>query len=219
MNGLLDILLAKNGDGGNWIEFLIPVIVVIAYAISGILKMRSNLDKEQLTEEQQTPRYKPLDSQTHDWERPAAEPAEPSAPEISPAQRRQVDTQIERKLAPAPAPARQPIPTRPRQRKTLDAFLETVAPPKPLNAMKAQVAAAQTREKRHRAQAAQRQQTARKIKPKPAPRKAKVAAKKKTPPQPSPIGSLTERLAQPDEIRRAIIYAEILGKPIALRDF
>jgi len=215
MKDVLDILLAAKGDGENWINMLIPVVIVIVYAISGILRMRSNLDKEKPAEDRQKPRYKPLDGQSRDWEQPAAEPA---TPEMPPAQRRQVDRQIERKLAPEPAVRRQPTPTRPQQRRTLEAFLETVAPPKPLAAAKAQAAAAQAREKRLRAQTAQRKQTAKKIKRKPAPAKAKVAAKKKPSPQPSPITSLAERLAQPDEIRRAIIYAEILGKPIALRD-
>ena len=217
MNDILDILLAKNDDNGDWINILIPIIIVIVYAIGGILKMRSNLDKDKPTEDRQKPRYKPLDGQSRSRQERAVEPA---APEISPAQRRQVDRQIERKLAPEPAPRRQSTPTRPKQRKTLDAFLETVAPPKPLVALQAQAAAAQTREKRLRAQHAQRQQAAKKIKPKPTPRTARPAAKakKKPPAQPSPIDSLTERLAHPDEIRRAIIYAEILGKPIALRD-
>ncbi len=214
MNDLLDIVLARNRGGGNWIELLIPVVIVIVYAIAGILKMRSNLDKKQPTEDRQTPRYKPLDDRSRGWEKPAAEPA---APEMSPGQRRQVDRQIERKLAPQPTAPRQPAATRPKQRRTLEAFLETVAP-KPLIAAKIQPAAAPSREKRLRAQAAQRQQAARKIKPKVPPKKAKVAAKEKTPAQPSPIASIGERLAQPDEIRRAIIYAEILGKPIALRD-
>ncbi len=160
MKDVLDILLAAKDDGRNWINVLIPIVIVIVYAISGIVRMKSNVDKEQPTQEQQKPRYKPLDEQGRGWERPAAEP---TAPEMSPAQRRQVDRQIERKLAP------EPIPTRPKQRKTLDAFLETVAPPKPLNALKAQAAAAQTREKRLRVQTAQRQKAARKIKRKPAP--------------------------------------------------
>ena len=167
MNGLLDILLAAKDDGKNWINMLIPIIIVIVYAISGILKMRSNLDKEQPTEEQQKPRYKPLDDQSRGWERPSSEPA---APEISPAQRRQVDRQIERKLAPEPTAAR------PKQRKTLEAFLETVAP-KPLIAAASQPAAAPDRQERLRAQTAQRQQAARKIKRKPAPRTAKPAAR------------------------------------------
>jgi len=164
MKDVLDILLAAKDDGKNWINMLIPVVIVIVYAISGILKMRSNLDKEQPkpTEEQQKPRYKPLDDQRHGWEKPAA-------PEMSPARRRQVDRQIERKLAPEPAPTRQPTPTRPRQRKTLDAFLETIAPPKPLAVAKPQPAAAQTREERLRASAATPQPTARKIKPKACP--------------------------------------------------
>ncbi len=215
MNDLLDIVLAAPKNfSGEWIRLLVPIIIVIVYAISGILKMRSNLDKEQPTEDRQKPRYKPLDGQSRSWEKPSAEPA---APEMSPGQRRQVDRQIERKLAPQPTAPRQPVATRAQQRKTLDAFLETVAP-KPLIAAKIQPAAAPSREKRLRAQAAQRQQAARKIKPKVPPKKAKVAAKEKTPAQPSPIASIGERLAQPDEIRRAIIYAEILGKPIALRD-
>ena len=215
MNDLLDILLAAPKNvSGEWIRFLIPVIIVIVYAIVGILKMRSNLDKEQPTEEQQKPRYKPLDDQSRRWEQPSPEPA---APEISPAQRRQVDRQIERQLVPGPGPRSQPTPARPQQRRTLEAFLETVAP-KPLIAPKPQPAAAPARQERLRAQAAQRQQAARKIKQKVPPPKAKVAAKEKTPAQPSPIASIGERLAQADEIRRAIIYAEILGKPIALRD-
>jgi len=212
MNDLLDILLAAKDDGRNWINMLVPIVIVIVYAISGIVKMKSNLDKEQPTEEQQKPRYKPLDDQSRGWERPAAEP---TAPEMSPGRRRQVDRQIERKLA--PAPARQPAPARPQQRRTLEAFLQTVAP-KPPTAAPQPAAAAQARQQRLGAQAAQRQQTARKIKPKALPQKAKVAAKEETPAEPSPIASLSERLAQPDEIRRAIIYAEILGKPIALRD-
>ncbi len=215
MNGLLDILLAAPKNvSGEWIRLLIPIIIVIAYAVSGILKMRSKLDKEQPTEEQQKPRYKPLDGQSRNWERPDAEPA---VPEMSPGQRRQVDRQIERKLVPEPAAPRQPAPARPQQRRTLEAFLETI-PPKPPIAAAPQPAAAPARQERLLAQAARRQQTARKIKPKAPPPKAKVAAKEKATAQPSPISSLTERLAQPDEIRRAIIYAEILGKPIALRD-
>ncbi len=214
MNGLRDILLAAPKNfSGEWIRVLIPIIIVIVYAISGILKMRSNLDKEQPTEEQQKPRYKPLDDQRHGWERPSAEPA---VPEMSPGRRRQVDRQVERQLVPEPAPRSQPTPARPQQRRTLEAFLETIAPKPPTAAP--QRAAAPARQERLRAQAAQRQQTARKIKAKAPPTKAKVAAKKKAPAEPSPISSLTERLAQPDEIRRAIIYAEILGKPIALRD-
>ncbi len=214
MNDLLDILLAKD-DGRNWINMLIPIVIVIIYAVSGILKMRSNLDKEQPTKEQQEPRYKPLDDQSRGWERPSPEPA---APEMSPGQRRQVDRQIERKLEPKPAPARQPTAARPQQRRTLEAFLETIAPKPPTAAKPQPPPAAQARHQRLRAQTAQRQQTARKIKPKAPPPKAKVAARKNAPSQPSPITSLAERLAQPDEIRRAIIYAEILGKPIALRD-
>ncbi len=214
MNGLLDILLAAPKNvSGEWIRLLIPIIIVIAYAVSGILKMRSKLDKEQPTEEQQKPRYKPLDGQSRNWERPDAEPA---VPEMSPGQRRQVDRQIERKLVPQPAAPRQPAPARPQQRRTLEAFLETIAPKPPIAAP--QRAAAPAPQQRRRAEAARRQQAARKIKPKAPPPKAKVAAKEKATAQPSPIGSLTERLAQPDEIRRAIIYAEILGKPIALRD-
>lgn len=215
MNGLLDILLAAPKNfRGDWIRVLIPIIIVIVYAVSGILKMRSNLDKEQPTEEQQKPRYKPLDDQSRGWEKPSPEPA---ASEMSPGQRRQVDRRIERQLVPEPAAPRQPAVARPQQRRTLEAFLETIAPKPPI-AAKPQPAAAPARERRLQAQTAQRQQAARKIKPKAPPPKVKVAAKEEVSAEPSPISSLAERLAQPDEIRRAIIYAEILGKPIALRD-
>ena len=131
MNSFYVMLLAagdKNVDG-DWIQLLIPVVIVIVYAIGGILKMRSNMNKEQSKEAAETkPRYKPLDGK--DWQN------EPAAPRMSQAGQRAADQKIERDLAPPVRrqPARSPDsarPTMPEERKTLEAFLETVAP-KPL---------------------------------------------------------------------------------------
>ena len=229
MNELSDMLVVaagKNVDDG-WMQLLIPVVIVIVYAVGGILKMRSNRKEQQPDEGSAVkPRYKPLDNTG--WTSTARK--EPAGAEMSPAQRRGADQRIERELAPPvrrqPQPVRRPNAggvTRPEERKTLEAFLETVAP-KPL-AVK--IAEEQARVKANaKANPAQwprsskRRQASQKRKPKVAPEAArkKASSKPQTPKEVSPTASLAERLSQTDELRNAIIYLEIIGKPIALRD-
>jgi len=189
MNDLFDILGVERDFSGDWIELLVPVIIVIVYAISGILRMRSTLEKELPAEDEQEPGYESFADLIRGRQAPSSEPA---VPEMSPARRRQIDRQIERKLVPESTPAGRPGPTRPHQRRTLDTFLETAAPRSPVVAPKPAVAAPA---RRRRLDVQTRQQPAQ-----------------------SPVGSLAERLAESDEIRRAIVYAEVLGKPVALRD-
>ena len=63
MNELSDMLLVaagKNVDDG-WMQLLIPVIIVIVYAVGGILKIRSNMKEQQQDKGPEAkPRYKPL---------------------------------------------------------------------------------------------------------------------------------------------------------------
>ena len=228
MNELSDMLVVaagKNFDDG-WMQLLIPVIIVIVYAVGGILKMRSNMKKQQDEEPEAKPRYKPLDDTS--WTSTARK--EPAASEMSPAQRRGADRRIERELASPvrrqPQPVRSPNGgrvTRPEERKTLEAFLETAAP-KPL--------AVKIAEEREKAKArpkpqqpqwprsSKRRQAAQKRKPKVAPQAARKASpgKPEAPELISPTLSLGEKLSQAAELRNAIIYSEIIGKPIALRD-
>jgi len=122
MNDLFDILGVERDFSGDWIELLVPVIIVIVYAISGILRMRSTLEKELPAEDEQEPGYESFADLIRGRQAPSSEPA---VPEMSPARRRQIDRQIERKLVPESTPAGRPGPTRPHQRRTLDTFLET----------------------------------------------------------------------------------------------
>jgi hypothetical protein len=229
MNELSDMLLVaagKNFDDG-WMQLLIPVIIVIVYAVGGILKMRSNMKEQQEDKGPEAkPRYKPLNDTG--WTSTARK--EVAAPEMSPAQRRGADQRIERELAPSvrrqPQPARSPNVgrvTKPEERKTLENFLETVAP-KPLAVKIAEERAkAQARPKPQQPQwprSSKRRQAAQKRKPKVAPKGAGKAApvRLEAPELISPTLSLGEKLSQAAELRNAIIYSEIIGKPIALRD-
>ncbi len=229
MNSLLNIIIAAGKDvDNNWMDILIPVVIVIVYAIGGIVKMRSNQKKDELSEEPEiqsppptTPRYKPLDDSNHNWKHPNSRHAAPIQP--TPPMPKRQDKQIERQLTPKPA-ARQP--EAPKQRKTLEAFLETQAP-KSLTERAAQAQEkAKRKEKARRAlalRAAQKRKVAKKPKPKfpqtvPATRKPESPTTKQ-PETTAQTTTLAQLLRDHESIRTAIILKEILGKPIALRDF
>lgn len=230
MNSLLNIIIAaKDGEGG-WMELIIPVVIVIVYAIVGIAKAKSNLKKDQPSEEAEqqspppiSPRYKPLDDSSHGWKHPNSRHAAPIQP--APPMSQKQDKQIERQLAPKTSARK--YPTTPKQRNTLESFLETQAP-KPLRTRAAEAQEkAKEKEKARRAlalRAAQKRKAAKKPTPKPkfpqtAPATKKSAsAPKKQPVTPEPT-TLAELLKDHESIRTAIILKEIMGKPIALRDY
>lgn len=226
MNSLLNIIIAAGKDvDNNWMDLLIPVVIVIVYAIGGIVKMRSNLKKDEPAEEPESqspppikPRYKPLDDSNHDWKHPNSRHAAPIQP--MPAKH---DKQIERQLAPKPA-ARQPA--APRHRNTLETFLETKAPKSLIERAAEAQEKAKQKEKARRALALQAAQK-RKVEKKPklkfsqtAPATQKPASnEKKQPETQAHTTPLAKLLRDHESIRTAIILKEILGKPIALRDF
>jgi len=228
MVNLFDILAARRPNiEGEWIEILIPVLIIIVYAISGILKMRSNLKEQQKTEQDiERPRYRPLDEES--WERPAGEAADQESARL--------ERMLEVKpMARAEPPVRRPIPARPSQpttrqeRRTLDAFLATQAP-KPLAERIAEAQARAQALARAQAQqmsqklgphAAQRMQTAQTRKPKVAPSPAAPVARAQPParvPPSGPRSTIAADLMRTDSLRKAILYTEILGAPLALRD-
>ena len=227
MYSLLNIIIAAEKDvDGSWMQLIIPIVIVIVYAIGGIVKMKSNLKKDQPAEEPvplgpapKQPRYKPLDDNSHGWKHPNSRHAAPIRPS-TPMPTKQ-DKQIERQLGPKKHTAT------PKQRNTLDSFLETQAP-KPLVTRAAEAQAkAKEREKSKRSlalKAAQKRKLAQKPKPKSKfhraapPIKKPVSAAKKQPVTPKPT-TLAELLKDHESIRTAIILKEILGKPIALRDY
>jgi hypothetical protein len=214
---------------GNWIEILIPVLIIIVYAVSGILKMRSNLREQQKAEGTQ-PRYKPLDEDGHEWER--------SGGELHDRDSARLERLLENKPMPRPqqpavrphtTPGRVQEYTEPHGRRTLDAFLATEAP-KSLSERIAEARAkaeavvrAQEQAKRQSQaawpHAAERTEAAQARKPKtPAPAAAAARtqrAETEPPTAPSPLfGDLTDM----DSLRKAIVYSEILASPVAFRD-
>jgi type IV secretory pathway VirB10-like protein len=226
MNSLLNIIIAAGKDvDSNWMEIVIPVVIVIVYAIGGIVKMRSNQKKDEPSEEPEsqslqptTPRYKPLDDSNHNWKHPNSRHAAPIQP--MPAKQ---DKHIERQLTQKPA-ARQPA--APKQRPTLEAFLETQAPESLTERAAQAQEKAKRKEKARRSlalRAAQKRKVAKKPKPifpQTAPATRKSASKAtKQPETTEHTTPLAQLLRDHESIRTAIILKEILGKPIALRDF
>ncbi len=226
MISLFDIPLAARRPNldGNWLEILIPVVIIIIYAVSGILKMRSNL-KEQQEGRKSERRYRPLDEQ-EEWQEPDTEAMEKESARL--------ERLLELKPAPRPGPARpRPAPQgqqlQANERRTLDAFLATEAPT-PLSDRIAEArkkAEALVRAQQAQAakeplwpRAAERMEIARTRKPKvPAPTVSPAAAKPRTvPPVPPPEAHVLGDLKDNQTLRNAILYAEILGIPVALRD-
>jgi hypothetical protein len=235
MISLLDIPLAARRPNieGDWIEILIPILIIVVYAVSGILKMRSNLKGQQKSEEgPERPRYGPLPDESLEWRQPAAEGEEQESArlerllEVKPMPR--TEPAVQPRKMPA-RPARPPQYTQPQERTTLDAFLATQAP-RPLAERIAEARAKAEAQARAQAQpqppqplwprASERQEVARTRKPKEVPAPTVNAAVARPRPaelvaEPLPaLGDLTER----DTLRQAIIYSEVLGAPVALRD-
>lgn len=233
------IIIAQGKDvSGDWMELIIPILVVIGYAIVGILRSRSSLSRSGLSGASSgDPRYKPIDNQ---WEEPTFDDTD--LDNLSEAEAHKLDANIERQLASAsPKPVARHVsrtPTTPEQRRTLDAFLRTrapdlpVAPPQrePVRAAAARPAPATppvpkpyrpyyqaigaspgisvARDKRKQRPVSQ---------PAPVPQKAEPVLLPDEPPEESSLDIL-ERITDPNELRRAIIYAEILGEPVGFRD-
>ncbi|MBE0537958.1 MAG: hypothetical protein IH624_20040 [Phycisphaerae bacterium] len=233
MISLLDIPFAARRPNleGDWIEIVIPVLIIIVYAISGIVKMRSNLKEQQKEAAHEEPRYEPLDEASSGWDRSGGEVDEREAARLE----RLLEVKPMPQVAPAVTPRHVPEETlqhaQPQQRRTLDAFLATPAP-KPLAERIAEARAKAEAQARPQAEsrvdgplwprASERQQVARTRKPKvPAPpaSAAKAAVARPAEPaaarQPSPA---LDDLREMDNLRRAIIFSEILARPVAFRD-
>jgi hypothetical protein len=221
MNNLLEMILAARKKGGGF-EWIVPLIFVGVYIVGGIAKMRA-AKKEGAAEPEEKPgalggegklRYKALDGtaaarrpapklrsvQPRAKQLPYAKPsAQPTAQRPTPRQPRPV--------APGPQPIVRPIPVQARREGQIQ-----VPRPRPRPAP----AAPRPWPKHKRAE------------PKPAPR---VAQKPRLPQKPAAAvvseppaqivrkrRTLRQDLSGSSNLQRAIIYSEILGKPLALRD-
>lgn len=228
MIDFLETVVAARKKGGGWI---VPIIFVVIYIVSALAKLkRGGAEKDielekrpSLRETEGKFRYKALD-EAGARERPAgprpvppraktlpyAKPGAPGAPRQRPAPRQPLPVQPRQ---PQPA-ARRPQPTVQPRPARVPSHLRPQVPsvrPGPIRA----------------AQAPPSRPRPKPIKPKAAPRVAqkprqpqKVAAAAVKPPAEAvrKRRTLRQDLSGSSNLQRAIIFSEILGKPLALRD-
>jgi hypothetical protein len=227
------VLAARRKDDGGWIQLLIPIVFVVIYVVSALAKLKRGGAEEDIELEKRPSlrdtegkfRYKALD-EAGARERPAgprsvppraktlpyAKEGVPGAERQYPAPREPLQVQLRQ---PQPAP-RRPQPTfQPRQAREPSYMRPQTPPVRPGPIYPAQAPAPRPKAKQ------------RPVKPKAAPRTAqkprqpqKVAADETKPPAQIVHKPRTLRadLSGSSNLQRAIIYSEILGKPLALRD-
>jgi len=197
MTNLLEIILAarKRSDGG-WFQLLIPIIFVAVYVVSGLAKFRANKRDERDNRIEGVgpakPRYKPLgDTAT------GARPASPGARNLSYAK---------------PAQQREPAPRKVVEAQPIKYHQRPAGPDRPGRSVVAKRAKAQRPEPQSRPEV---------IPPMPT-KKPSVKMRPGTvePLEAQPAISLASLadLTAGENLQTAIIYSEILGKPLALRD-
>ncbi len=217
MTDLLEMILAaRRKGGGGWVQLLIPIVFVVIYVVSGLAKMKRGARDEDIELEEEPSlrdtegklRYKALD-EAGARERPAAprsvQPRAKQLPYAKPSARPAAQR-------PAPRQPRQPAELRPVQdRRQIQPQIQRPRP-RPAPAARRHT---RPRPKPERAE------------PKPAPR---VAQKPRLPQKPAAAAvkppaevvhkrrTLRQDLSGSSNLQRAIIYSEILGKPLALRD-
>ncbi len=194
----LEIILAakEKAPRGGWFRILIPIIIVIVYAISGLLKMKQQKkDQQEETDSsprpgQARPRYKPVEDRR--------------------------DQPPQRQRPPAPQPRAKNLPYAPQQQRLVRKIqipeLVQAAEQKPIFTQAQRISAPAAGQPKPRpGPVAIKRQPVRKPQPEPKPAPAETVEAK------TPFASLAH-LTEPQNLRMAIVYSEILGKPVALRD-
>lgn len=219
MIDFLETFLAARKKGGGWIEWLIPAVFVIVYVVSALAKLKKGGAQEDIEFEKRPSlrdtegkfRYKALDK-AGGRQRPAGpRPVPPrtktlpyAKPGVQPATQRQPQP-VARRPQPTvqPRPARVPSHMRPQTPPVRPGPIRPAQPP------------------------LQPKPKQRPVEPKATPRAPqklrkpqKVAAVAVKPPAEAIRKRATLRadLRGSSNLQRAIIYSEILGKPLALRD-
>jgi FtsZ-interacting cell division protein ZipA len=210
MTDFLETILAARKKSGGWVELLIPIIFVIIYVVSALAKMKKGArdgqielkERPSLRDTEGKFRYKSLDDTA-------------ARQRTRPAPRQPVPTQPRQPIRPQPA-ARRPQPTvQPRPARVPSHLRPQTPPVRPSPIQPAQVRPPRPKAKQRR------------VAPKAAPRAVqklrqpqKVAAAVVKPPAEVVHKPRTLRadLSGSSNLQRAIIYSEILGKPLALRD-
>lgn len=231
------ILAARRKDSdGKLMEIVIFVAIAVAYAVGGILKMRSkDKDKElkkvqpRSPDEQHivaTPKYGALrdSSTTPEGMRGKAKRTLPYARQAAP--KRSTRRPPEKIAPPQPPPQRPQRTVRPKTEEVIKKILEPVFKPQELERRPHRQArslrrrpAAKRAEIDQAAAAKARKDLAYAKAGKTAARKAlaKPTAPAEAVPASAAFASLGH-LSQPDNLKMAIVYAEILGQPLGLRD-
>jgi len=233
MVDVIGIMLAAK-DGG-WVEYLIPVIIFAVYAIGGIAKAMSKKRQEQEQSGRSASsgsRYKPLDDSRSTDQRAAQryKPIEapqrsgPSRPAYAQGKNLPYAPRPDKQQAPAPAArqserepqvAREPA-NRPAVKYPQPAAVRPVRQQqpqqrdKPLPKRPASVYTVHAKPVTRPEVVKHKKVSMRKVAP--------VKRLKAEPKQDREFGVSLEKLTAADNLRNAIIYSEILGKPIALRD-
>ena len=207
MTDFLETILAARKKGGGWI---VPIIFVVIYIVSALGKLKRGGGEEDIEFEKRPSlrdtegkfRYKSLDDTA-------------ARQRTRPAPRQPLPTQPRQPLRPQPA-ARRPQPTvKPRPARVPSHLRPQVPSVRPGPIQPAQVHPPRHKPKQRR------------VKPKAAPRAVqkprqpqKVAAAVVKPPAEVVHKPRTLRsdLSGSSNLQRAIVYSEIWGKPLALRD-
>ena len=212
MNDLLNTILAagKRNFDFSWV---IPLIFFAVYVFSAIGKFLQQRKEKQLEEEspRPKPRYKPLDNGR---QKPTSLTPEQRRAQRLPYAPRQ--SQQPKPVAPRPV---QPVRLRPESvKEPLTPVLQPVKPTVQRVTPRSMPTQPTVRKRTHAVKA----RTATAVKRQPQPVKARQRiAKPKPQPTAKPAAKqsrLAELLTDRNDLRRGIIYSEIFGKPIALRD-
>jgi hypothetical protein len=187
------ILAQRNVDDEGWMNILVVIVMAAIWMIGGILKARKGRP-----DEQQRQAHRPVRRPPAPGRDPMQQPQRPAGP----AQRRPATQQVRTKFGDLRAAARKFA------AEAEQAFQVQTTEPKP----KPQLAAPEPQ-----------------IQPEPAegrdftgttvegPADKRVTATAETP-QAQHLPELLQDYADPDNLRRAILHYEILGKPLSLRD-
>ncbi len=193
------ILLAqRNVDGEGWTNILVVIVMAAIWMIGGILKARKGRPDGQQRQAPRRPVRRPPAPGRDPRQQLPAQPQRPAAP----AQRRPAARQVRTKFGDLRAAAKKFA------AEAEQAFQVQTTEPKP----KPQLAAAKSQIQPEPAEG--RDFTSTTVKG--------LAGKRDTPTAATPeaqyLPELLQDYADPDNLRRAILHYEILGKPLSLRD-
>ncbi|MBN1123463.1 MAG: hypothetical protein JXA82_00550 [Sedimentisphaerales bacterium] len=219
MTAFLDpILLQRNTDGG-WFQLLIPIVFVVIYLIGSLGKVKSESNRKKQTGQRPSPpqpggdqkrgQYRHLENRQPPRYRSAQERKAGTLPYAHPDSRQ------------APHPQHRPVP-----QASTDDILEPIAESEQEMARQEELMRRAAHAKRRLRQPAQQSQVAQKqaylqqaasqVQTK---QKQTSVEEKKDSIKPSSMAlQVFQGLRDPGNLRTAILYKEILDKPLSLRD-